>query len=208
MRTDRYDDDRIVSRPIGTAPVTPVATETATTVHDRPKFSIGATFLGWCVASFLTLVFLAVVAAAVGSVVAPEATTGNIGALDFQNVGIAAGIGSLLAIFLAYLVGGYAAGRIAHWDGAKHGAVVPLWSILLGIVVAIAGATVLQNYAYLNPFPGLDFGNLTGGAILGIVLGLVAMFLGAILGGRLGERSDEHYVGYPVVHRRVRGRPL
>lgn len=157
----------------------------------RRKFSLGASFLGWCVASFLTLVGLAIVAGILGGAAAAE---GDIAGFDVTGLGLGAVVGGLVAMFLAYLIGGYAAGRIARWRGAMHGATVPLWSILAGILGAIIGTTLGARYAYLNPFGNIDFGALAGAGILSLILGLIVMFGGAMLGGTLGERGEERYL--------------
>jgi hypothetical protein len=96
-------------------------------------------------------------------------------------------------ILIAYYCGGYVAGRMARFDGAKQGLAVWLWAILIAIVVAVltavAGAQfdVLRN---LNGFPRIPVseGDLTiAGIITAIVVAVVAL-IGAILGGLAGMR--------------------
>jgi MFS family permease len=176
----------------------------------RRRFSLGATFLGWAVASFFTLVFTGIVLLALGGS-ALRTDDGTLTAGDLANLTITGLAGAVVAMFLAYLVGGYAAGRIAHWDGARHGAVVPLWTILAGLLALLAGATLGPQLAgYLGPYvPRVDAGALTTYGVLGLLAMLAADFLGAILGGILGAKGDErHEMGTVERRRTMRGRPL
>lgn len=178
--------------------------------RDHRRLSLLATLLGWCVAAFLSLLGLALVAGIVGGAGA-EASQDGLSGFDLRDLGVGAAVGGLIAMFLAYLVGGYTAGRIARWDGPKHGAIVPLWGILFGVFAGLIGTGLGARYAYLNPFGGLDLGELAGATILTALLSLATMFGGAILGGRMGERAEERYLTDTRAPRdtRVRaGRPL
>lgn len=188
----------------------------ATAPGDRNRFSFGATFLGWCVASFLTVVLVGLVLAAVGGAALADPATGfqdpetvTADNQQLMNLGIVGIIGTLLALFVAYLVGGYAAGRIGHWKGMAHGAVVPVWTIVIAIILGIVGATINLEGLVATPFAGVDMGTLTSAAVIGVILSLLAMFGGAILGGRMGESGDEKYLGYSTERRRTtRGRTV
>ena len=80
-------------------------------------FSWGADFLGFAVAVFFTVVLFGIVGAIVGTagyqMGAPAPNTGHISSTT-ENLGLAGLAGGLIAIFLAYLIGGYAAGRMAR----------------------------------------------------------------------------------------------
>ena len=185
----------------------PARARTVTGVRDR-RFSIGATFLGWAVASFFSLVFSALVLLALG---AGAAADGTVGSGDVASLGAMGFVGVLIAMFLAYLIGGYAAGRIAHFDGAKHGAIVPVWTILFGLLAIFAGAYLgTQLAGYFTPaLANVDLAALGTYGILGLLAMLVADFAGAILGGILGARGDQRYEDRALERRRTsRGRPL
>lgn len=203
-----------VVAPVAPAPVTsdpdaPLYGSRPDVVRDEPRrFSLGATFLGWAVASFFTLVFLALLGGILGGTLlagnGAGLTSGNI-----NQIGLTAIIGTLLSLFLAYLIGGYAAGRISMWDGAKHGMATVMWTVLFGILLFVLGATVGSQFAYLLPIIPLDAATITTGSIILLVLSLVAMLAGGALGGRLGERRDR-YATERYESRRMmrRGRPL
>lgn len=188
----------------------PVRARAVTGIPDRHRFSVGATFLGWAVASFFSLVFTGLMLLALGAGAA-QADDNGLTRGDLTTLSVAGFLGLLVAMFLAYLVGGYAAGRIAHWDGAKHGAGVPVWTILFGLLALLAGTALGPTVAgYLGPYvPDVDAGALTTYGVLGILAMLVADFAGAILGGILGARGDVRHESGVVERRRVtRGRPL
>jgi uncharacterized membrane protein len=218
-RDDTLGDERLAPEPVASRRVVddpaadtgrPVRSRAVGGVPDRGRFSIGATFLGWAVASFFTLVFTGIALLALGTGAA-QAGDDGLTSGDVTTLTVAGFIGLLVAMFLAYLIGGYAAGRIAHWDGAKHGAGVPVWTILFGLLALLAG-TVLgpQVAGYLGPYmPNLDAGALTGYGVLAILAMLVVDFAGAILGGILGARGDQRHESGTLERRRLtRGRPL
>lgn len=155
---------------------------------ERRPYSIGATFLGWCVASFLSLVFLALIFVGLGGA---AAAADGLTQQEIAQFGIAGVVGSLLAFFLAYLVGGYAAGRIGLWNGVGHGAGVPVWAIVLTLLVALVGAVGIDFTAIMAEVNGVATGDLTGPAVIMTLVTLVVMFGGAMLGGMLGERTTE-----------------
>lgn len=179
--TDRRATRREVIRDDGpvvdTVPVAP------------PAFSVGATFLGWCVASFLTFVFLGLVGLALAPEIAEATDGGAMTLAEAQNLGIVAALGALLAIFLGYLIGGYAAGRMSIWHGVLHGALVPVWTILFALLAWGIGVATAANLGFV--VTGIDLGNITGATILALVVTLAVMFAGAALGGAWGERVDE-----------------
>lgn len=202
--TEPYDHRDVVMDD----PNAPVAERIAAPAAEPPvadrRFSIGATILGWAVASFFTFVFFALAAAllggaaGVGDRVVPRNASGllNWTAASF-----------FVTMFLGYLIGGYAAGRIALWDGAKHGALIVVWPILLGILGAVAGFLMADQIRAFLP-AGLSAGELTAGALLTGLFSLAAMLLGGALGGRMGERY--HRAETRAYRRRTtsRGRPL
>jgi hypothetical protein len=111
---------------------------------------------------------------------------------DVVNAGIAGGVAFLIAQFLAYLWGGYTAGRMGRGAGLANGVLVAFVAILLGVIV-IAIAAALGASAELNmPFStarlpleenyAVEFGTGVGIALLGV------MFLGGAVGGMLGAR--------------------
>jgi len=153
-----------------------------------------ATFIGWAVALFFTLLFAGIAAAIVGGVGyqldAPLTASDN----TAQRLGIGGLVGGLVAIFLGYLIGGHTAGRMARFDGVKNGLGVVLWTIAMALVLAILGAVLGDQFDLTNRLRlDIDQGTLTVAGLVSLVVTLLVMLAGAALGGKLGA-------GY---HRRI-----
>ena len=108
------------------------------------------------------------------------------------EAGLVAAVLFVLAEFVAYLWGGYAAGRMARGAGIANGLLVPLIAVLLVIVIGAIVAVLTTSSGLELPFrswnlPTQNDVTLTWGAGIGIAV-LVAMFLGGGLGGALGTR--------------------
>ena len=105
----------------------------------------------------------------------------------------------MLTLFVSFLIGGWAAARIARYDGAKNGIMTAVWAILLALILAALGAWLgdkfnvfqrLQQTGLQRPALPQFFSKdaLTTGAILSGIGSLLAMLLGGWLGGKWGER--------------------
>jgi hypothetical protein len=156
----------------------------------------GACFFGWLTATGMAVLLTALLAAAgagLGLATNLEETTNPADPNQAQTIGLVSAIVLLVIIFLAYLAGGYVAGRMARFNGARQGIGVWLWALIIAVVVAILGAvagTQFNLLANLNTFPRIPIneGDLTtGGIITAIAVALVAL-IGAILGGLAGMR--------------------
>lgn len=102
-------------------------------------------------------------------------------------------------IFFAYLVGGYAAGRMARFAGVKQGIAVWLWQIMALILGSLA--TFLAPQLFQNGVASLSLQKLIAGdfanGLLAVLLVLALSFLGAILGGLLGRLYHRRVDKYP-----------
>jgi hypothetical protein len=155
---------------------------------------IGSAFFGWIVAVGLTVILAAIatgVAALVGA--GPDLTNavdGNGVSADVQTVGLVGGIVAVAVLFLSYLAGGYVAGRLARFDGARNG--VATW--VIGFVVTIAatiGTAVAGSQAgFAARLPGIALpeSTFTAGGLVALAVAVVVTLVGAVLGGKAGER--------------------
>ena len=154
---------------------------------------VGACFFGWLTATGTAVILTALLTAVVTSVGLERDLSADQALASAQTVGLVGGIVVLGIIFVAYLAGGYVAGRMARFNGVKQGIGVWLWAIIIAVVVAvlslIAGAqfNILGSLTGFPQLPVTDGQMTTGGIIVAILVVAVAL-VGAILGGLAGMR--------------------
>ena len=153
----------------------------------------GAAFLGWLSANGLAVILIALLSAggvAIG--LAQDVDTADEAVEQAGTLGIGGGIAVLVVLFLAYLAGGYVAGRMSRFDGARQGIAVWLIGLLVVLVLAVAGVALGAQYNVLQqlnlPRIPVDEGTATTAGIITLVAILLVTLLGAVLGGKLGER--------------------
>jgi hypothetical protein len=117
---------------------------------------------------------------------------GDVSGSEAETIGLTGGIALLVVLAIAYFLGGYAAGRMARFDGARQGFGVWLWGIIAALVVAalalIGGAQYNVLDALSLPRLPVDSGTLTTGGAIALAASLVVTLLAAMLGGKAGER--------------------
>lgn len=133
----------------------------------------------------------AVVAAITGAALDAADVDVDLRTDDWASSGAAAGLVTALVIFVAYLFGGYVAGRMARRSGLLHGAAVAILSIVVGAAAgAIArladDAAIEENLRSIGMPTAWD--QVESVAVFGAIASLVALVAGALLGGTSGER--------------------
>ncbi|GAB3668217.1 hypothetical protein GCM10027596_38550 [Nocardioides korecus] len=206
---DREPADR-TGRPVADEPATLSRKEAVARGKERfGGVKVFCAFFGWITATGMAVLLTALIAAAgagVGLVssasqVAGAAKSQGISTSDIGWIGV---IALLVVVFVSYYSGGYVAGRMARFDGARQGLAVFGWAVVAAIVVAVLGAIggakfdVLNN---LNSFPRIpsSFGDLTLAAVVALVGVVVVALVGAVLGGLAGmafhRRVDRTVLG-------------
>ncbi len=177
-----------------------VVTEDRHTVVDREKdehggIKFGAAFFGWLTATGMAVLLTALLAAAGTAVGLGSDTTIDqaTSAADPSTVSWIGGAILAAILFLAYYCGGYVAGRMARFDGAKQGLAVWLWALIIAVVLAVVGVLAGDQYnvlSQLNAFPRIPIaeGNLTTASIVVAVAIALITLLAAVLGGIAGMR--------------------
>jgi len=134
----------------------------------------------------------AVLAALVGAIATAVGLTTDLAGNDWATLGVGSAIAVAVVLLVAYLFGGYVAGRMARRAGLLNGlAVFVLAVVLVAAVAAIAASQADANAVQANlrslgiPTTGTEWGRI--GSLAGIG-SLAAMLVGALLGGVLGER--------------------
>jgi hypothetical protein len=197
-------DATVVSRPVDAPPPpAPVEGSHATrgvardaVAAQRARFGgikWGAAFFGWLSANGLAVILVALLSAAgVALGLANGVDTAGEVADQADSVGIGGAIAVLVVLFLAYLAGGYVAGRMARFDGARQGVATWLIGLIVVLLLAAAGAVLGAQYNVLQdlnlPRIPVNEGTATTTGIITLVAILVVTLLGAVLGGKLGER--------------------
>lgn len=164
----------------------------------RDKFgglNLGAAFFGWLVAIALAILLTSIV----GAVLAAVGSTTNITQSDAQRsagtIGVAAGAVLLVVLALAYFTGGYVAGRMSRYDGARQGIGVWVIGLFVTLVALALGAVFGSQYNILDrvdlPRIPVSTDQLGWGGLITAALVLVLTLLGAVLGGIVGHRYHD-----------------
>ena len=176
-----------------------VAAETMSALRARQRdrfggFSWGADFFGWLAAAGLASILAGIVAAAGAALGLTKGST--------DKIGLGGGIALLAVLFVAYVAGGYVAGRMARFDGTRQGLGVWLWGIVIAGAIALLAVAAGSRYNVLDqlnlPRIPVDQGTLTRGGAIALAAGLVVSLLAAMMGGTLGarwhRRVDRHAI--------------
>ncbi len=117
--------------------------------------------------------------------------TDELRADEVTDAGVATGVGLVVAQFLSYAWGGYAAGRMSRGAGPANGALVALLGVVVGIAVGAIAAGIGATEEVRTPFNSAqlpaDGEVLRWGTGLAIAA-LAAMFFGGVVGGTVGSR--------------------
>src|SRR5829696_3424837 len=153
----------------------------------------GAAFFGWLVALGFGAVVTAIAAAAGAAIGLANGIndTNDVNA-SAETVSFVGAIAVVAIALLAYFAGGYVAGRMSRFDGARQGLAVWLWAILIALVLAIVGAIAGSEYnvfGQLNlPRIPIDEGTLSVGGGITLAAAVIGSLIAAMLGGKAGER--------------------
>jgi uncharacterized membrane protein len=142
-----------------------------------------------------TMIFLAALFAAGAANVELQTNLLNQeGTLD--EIEMVGAIAAVAVVFVSFLVGGIAAGRMARFDGGMNGLGAGLWFLLLVAVFAALGAWVGEEYNAFavaelpNWVAQIDVEEVTAAAIVMTAVSAAAVLLGGYLGGRIGDAHN------------------
>jgi len=164
--------------------------------RDRQKDDFGglswlSTLAGWLSAAGLTAILTGILTAA-GAALALNQAGAKLNGSEATTIGLASGIALLVVLAIGYFFGGYVAGRMARFDGARQGIGVWLWGLLIAVVVAALAAVGGSKYNVLDalnlPRLPVNSGTLTTGGLIALIASLAVTLGAAILGGKAGER--------------------
>jgi hypothetical protein len=151
----------------------------------------GAAFFGWLVAVGLGAILIGLVAGA-GAAIGLTQLSGSEAQNNAEEISLGGGIALLVVLMIAYYAGGYVAGRMSRFDGARQGAGAWLVGLLITIALGVLAAVLGDDYNVLSrlDLPRIPIGSetLTTGGIIATVAVLLGTLLAAIFGGKVGER--------------------
>jgi hypothetical protein len=155
----------------------------------------GAGFFGWLVAIGMTIILSGIVGAVLTAVGSQVDITLKDAKSAAGSIGIGAGITLLVVLMLAYFTGGYVAGRMSRFDGARQGVAVWVIGLVVTLLVAALGAIAGDKYNIFSrinlPRLPLNLNELgTGGAITALAV-LLGTLLAAVVGGKIGHRYHD-----------------
>lgn len=152
---------------------------------------LGAAFFGFLTATGVAVLLTALLVAT-GAAVGVGVDT-DVESEEVATIGLWGAVVIGVLVLIAYFCGGYVAGRMARFDGARQGLAVWLWALVVAVVVAVVTAFAGEAYnlfAQVNVFPRIpvDEGDLTTAGVVAALLAAVVSLVGAVLGGLLGVR--------------------
>jgi hypothetical protein len=191
-------DDDVADEPHTIPAVVAEDTVVAMRARQRDRFGgirWGSAFFGLLSAIGLAALLLGIVAAAGVAIGVSEINDVTKGKAD--TIGLGGAILVLAILALSWYCGGYVAGRMARFDGARQGVGVWLWTIVIGAVLAVAAVIGGNQYDVLHQLnlPNVAVGNesLTTTGFITLAAALVVTLVFAVVGGKAGD----------LFHRRV-----
>jgi hypothetical protein len=193
-RTTGMDDTRAPARGRTAAAGDAVLLDREARLRQRDEFggiNWGAAFFGWIVAVGIGVLLTAIVSAA-GAAIGLTNTSAQNAQNNAGTIGIVGGALLIGIAVLAYYAGGYVAGRMSRFDGARQGFGVWLFGLIVTLLVAAAGAILGDQY---NVFEQLNLpripvstSDLTTGGAIALAAIVVGSLIAAVLGGKVGQR--------------------
>ena len=159
--------------------------------HDRfGGFDLAAQLAGMLVAIALAVLLGGIAGAIIGSIAYQTGLKGNL-----SDISIGSLITGLVVLFLSFLLGGWAAARIARYDGGRNGLMTAVWFLILTALLAALGIwfgsqyNVVGNVNLPNWFDAwFSTDKVTTGAVISGIAAVIVTLLGGFLGGLWGEQ--------------------
>jgi hypothetical protein len=146
-----------------------------------------ASFVGMLTAIAMLVLLGGIVGAAFGVIGYQTGLSGN----DVEDISVGSLIGGIAVIFVAYLVGGWTAGRIARYDGALNGLMTGIWTLVLAASLSALAYFFGNEYDVLRNVDlpqWFDRDALTTAAFVSGAVTVLTMLLAGVIGGLWGSR--------------------
>jgi hypothetical protein len=197
---DRVDEDRTIERETDPRTTTEPYGGVAAARDRFGGLDIPAGLVGALTALASVGILAALVGAVIGTIGSPDNLTRDAQELPIWSLAVGVGV-----LFVGYLIGGWVAGRMARYDGARNGFTTGIWTLLFVAALAGLGAWIGAEYNGLFHITRPDWYSwdaLTWEALIAIGAGVLAVFIGGTIGGMWGEhyhrRADRTVVATPA----------
>lgn len=197
-------------------PGTPVVADSYDAVQERRRTAIddtgarerfaginlGACFFGWIVAIGVALLLTGIAGAVAAGAGSSVGITQSEAERESGTIGVASAVVLVVVLLVGYYFGGYVAGRMSRFDGARQGLGVWALGLVVTLLAGLVGAVLGTQYDVLDrvALPRLPIAttDLSIGAAVTALVVVVGTLLAALLGGRVGHRYH-HRVDRAVV---------
>ncbi len=155
----------------------------------------GAGFFGWLVAIGMLVLLVSILGAVLAAIDATMDLSLNDTSDAAGTTGIVVGVTLLVILAVAYFTGGYVAGRMSRFDGARQGLAVWLIGLFAALLALAVGGLFGAEYNIVEradlpqlPVSTDEFSWAGVATALGV---LVLSLLGALIGGKVGHRYHD-----------------
>ncbi|MGY2873137.1 MFS family permease [Marmoricola sp. URHA0025 HA25] len=151
----------------------------------------GAAFFGWLVALAVAVLLSGIIGAVAAAIGNAQDVTQSDAERDAGTIGVAAAIALVAVLVIGYYAGGYVAGRMSRFDGARQGFLVWILGLVITVVAVALGWVFGHQY---NVFDRVDLPRIpiphdqitTGGVVTAAAV-LVGTLIAAVAGGTVGR---------------------
>lgn len=152
----------------------------------------GSAFFGWLVAVALTVLLISIVGAIATAIGSEARISQDEAERQAGTIGITAAVVLAVVLAIAYFSGGYVAGRMSRFDGARQGLAVWVIGLVVTLVALATGAAFGAQYNILDrvdlPRIPLSTDELSTGGLVTAVAVVAISLLAALVGGGTGRR--------------------
>jgi hypothetical protein len=156
--------------------------------------NLGAAFFGWLTATGVAVLLTSLLAAAGSSIALTSADNLSLNSIvhNAATIGLAGGLMLLIALAISYFAGGYVAGRMSRFDGARQGVGVWIIGLLITLALGAIGAAFGAKYNALQqvnlPHIPISQGGFTKGGLIVALVTVAVTLLAAAFGGITGVK--------------------
>lgn len=160
----------------------------------------GAAFFGWLVAVAVTALLTGIIGAVAAAVGEANNVTQDDAERQAGTVGLVSAVVLVVVLLVGYYAGGYVAGRMSRFDGARQGFWVWVIGVVATVVAVAVGWVFGAKYNVLDrvdlPRIPIPHDQLTWGGVIAGLVALVVTLLAATGGGKVGQHYHDRVDKY------------